>query len=513
MGHVSMRSQLSKAIWNVYWFILAICMVFYLCLACLRVNLIQSIKGHVIFVIVLLALTLVRQFIKVTPGRKSVIFLCVATFLTRMIHYSFAQGKVTQIMDFKTVLDKAGTGDFSDKLEYYRMYLHKFLYPWLLHVLHINTQNRIIIFQCVCVTFIPLLLYLLGRRVMDEWTGFLAGFLYLIWPAQTVYISVISEEHLVAPLTLLLLWLLFSLWDQIGKSEAWKEKNTRTILFKAFGIGMLGAFCAFLKDWVSVILVATVIVCIPLLLELNARKRLLVLASLLLILLGRSCLEKGITAFAEAKLGVKSGNGVIVYQMYETLTPGVEGQYNAELQEEYMQLLRQNEYDFNKTQKEALEILWNRILADKGQMPDLLLHKAQTAYEDDYAMFWWAFYAEMTEEEYEKWKPAIEQMIDIAHYFYLVLVTAMILTVWMLRKKECIFIMLIIQGCMLVSLLVESQSRYKYSIEPIWALAIAAGMLFLADKIAKTPIFEKGKTRLCKKGEKIKTGENKTAQK
>ena len=133
------------------------------------------------------------------------------SFFVRLVYCMLVMPFINQISDFRIVLEEAGTGYFLDCLEYYRFYFHKFLYPFVLHGLSLNTQARIIIFQCFVVAFVPVLLFEIGRKVVDERVGILAAAIYALWPSVIVYTQIVTEEHISALATTLIIYLRFLL--------------------------------------------------------------------------------------------------------------------------------------------------------------------------------------------------------------------------------------------------------------------------------------------------------------
>lgn len=138
----------------------------------------------------------------------------------------------------------------------------------------------------------------------------------------------------------------------------------------------------------------------------------------------RKCSRKTKIRAAENKLQIEANNGVII-QMYAILDSNSSGGYNGELSGEYARMAEDNGYDFGKANCRALEILKEKISKNHAKM------------------------------------------------FYLIASAICV------RNKYIFFILLCILGGGIINLVVESQGRYKYSIEPLWCRASVYGICCL----------------------------------
>lgn len=419
---------------------------------------------------------------QVTVPEWTPFFLGVLTFVVRCGYCLLVDKHITQVSDFGVVLSEAQSGVFSDRLEYYRIFLHKFIYPFLLHTFHMNSQTKILIFQCVCVSFVTCGVYLIGKKVACAEVGLEAGILYALWPAQTIYTSIVSEEHVAALLTVYIILWVITLRSQIEQIVSLKDTRIGYILLESVGIGLLCGATAFFKDWAAVILVASIICSLYLLITYTNPQRVILILCMILCIFGRGIVQKGVVSLAEHELGIEVNNdGVIYKQMYTTLAPDAPGDYNEALIAEYMQMAEDNDFDFAQTNKMAMEILWERIRADYKKMPNLLLRKAKMAYENDSVMFFWAFEKGLDKEEYEQFADVIGAAIGLDTFFYLFMLIGIVISAVTVRNKDIFFMLLCILGGMMVSLIIESQGRYKYSIEPLWTVPVAYSIYMLCQ--------------------------------
>ena len=401
------------------------------------------------------------------------------TFASRYAYCNFMDDYISQVSDFAITLYGAQTGDFSDRINYYRFYLHKYLYPFILHLLQLTSQSRILLFQSICASACSFIIYCIGKKIANREIGILATLIYIIWPAQIVYTQIITEEHVAALLTSLIILSVICIVQRIESIKAIKSRSGTITIIESCIVGCLGGVCAFFKDWALVIFVAVGICAIYLLIIYGKMQRMLLVICLFCIVGFRGITQTVITCAAENELHVKANNGVIYVQMYATLDPNVGGGYNGKANEEYYKIAEENSYDFEKTNRIAMDILKEIIKCDYDKLPALLLRKGKDAYSNDSAMFWWALDVE-TGDEFKSKYPGFYSLIEyIDKVYYVGIVLCLMLSAILVQDKYNFFILLCILGGCMVSLLVESQGRYKYSIEPIWCISAAYGFYCL----------------------------------
>ena len=410
------------------------------------------------------------------PFTKKDLFLLLGIFavcfLTRLVYLVFMSDKVTQISDFLVVSEEAASGLFTDRTEYYRFYIHKFFYPYLLHQIGAVTQMRIFLVQDLLVSLVPCLLYLLGRKFFGFRTGLVSAVFYIFWPVQIIYSSVVTEEHAAAVLTLLMAGCLLMGEESLSKGNTSEPMDMIRPLVLFFLGGIIAGVNSFFKDWGSVALVAAGICAVYLLVSYKGKKKLFLLLALLLLIGGRKIATLPINALAKQVTSLEANNGgVVAIHMYATLVPNAPGDYNGPLNEEYKALAAKNGYDFKATNKEAMGILADRIKAQPEKMPDLLLRKGRMAYGNNDAMFFFALEKELGEEYYLKAEKFIGVLKTVDLYYYMLMVVLACMAFFGIKKnKRAFFLELFVFGGGMVSLLVESQGRYKYSILPVWIL-------------------------------------------
>ena len=151
--------------------------------------------------------TIYKHFILSVKYKALLVFFM--TFFSRLFYLVCMRNQIAQISDFHTTLHYAQTGTYTENIIYYSHFPHKLVYPLFLHSMGLDTQAKILMFQVICVSLIALSIYSIGKMMFSEQTGFFASLLYIFWPSQIVYTSIISEEHLGGLLTLSCFILIF----------------------------------------------------------------------------------------------------------------------------------------------------------------------------------------------------------------------------------------------------------------------------------------------------------------
>lgn len=414
---------------------------------------------------------------------KTPVLLFLICFVTRYLYCNFMDGNIDQIYDFKNLLNATESGIFTDDLRYFRMFLHKFFYPFFLHISHITTQSRILFFQSICASCITVLLFYIGKEIDGKRLGAIQAVLYIMWPAQLVYTQVVAEDHMAAFWTVLIVFLLIRLikrLEKIDTTQKYRHDAVKLFLMAILTGGACG-ICAFFKDWALVILVGVMICGLYLFIGYDVQRRICLIVCILCILIGRIGIEHGAILFAESRLGVKANNGNAVY-LYVTLDPDASGGYDLERYLEYFSIVEENDHDFKKADKIAMDILKEKKKNGYKKMPSLLLKKGRAAYVSDDHMFDIVFGSE-AKESFQATFPWVRPVIGYVGMIYYIGIVLLLLLALLTPDRYNFFVLLCILGGMLVGLLIEGQGRYKYSIEPIWCIPAAYAFLHWRENI------------------------------
>lgn len=399
-----------------------------------------------------------------------IIFL--VTFISRLSYCTYVSSHMHQISDFGATLEAAARGDFANHKSYYPVCLHKFFYTYLLNILHITTQYKVFIFQSFCVSLVSVLIYKIGINIKNEKLGLLAAIVYICWPSNIIYSTIIVEDHMAALLVCIIIYLLFNAYDTITKENA-----MNSILWKSSLLGILLGSISFFKDWGLVIITASIICSIYLFFTFNKAQKKYLLLCLLLIFVFRFATEKCFIMHADNVLDTKTKNNVIYGQLFAALDPNSDGGNNPELYNEYDRIQQKTSEEYPDTT--ASEVIISRLLDNFSSLPMFFAKKGRNAYEDDVVMINLATKDSLEESFYSKNETFFNIVTFISRIYYMTLVIGIMMSALLVRNKKIFFLNLCIIGGIFVSFLVESQSRYKYAIETIWTFPVVYGLYML----------------------------------
>lgn len=190
----------------------------------------------------------------------------------------------------------------------------------------------------------------------------------------------------------------------------------------------------------------------------------------------------------ESLLGIKVNDNTIPCYMYVSLHPNNAGGWNLDRYDEYFVLVSKNNYNYAAANKIALTELEDMITDSPDYLITLIPLKLYTAYHDNIHMFDCAYIA-MTEEDQITYR----NFFDILHtidYFYYVIIIFLVFISFILNlkiKSPKIFCLnLIIIGGLMLVVFIESQSRYKYSIQPFWCILAGFSLEFVYTTLEQT---------------------------
>lgn len=420
---------------------------------------------------------------KITP-----LCLFASCFLTRLVYCLNMDFYVIQKSDFELTLREAISGQFTDEFVYYKKFMHKMFYPQLMHLLGVKSQAQLFVVQCVIVSVIPVFLYAIGKLIVNEKVGLLSGGLYIIWPFQLFYTTVATEEHLSALITVLVVYFIIKVITDIEKKDS--EVTIKEIVLLGLTFVLIGVLCGLsnlFKDWAAIIVVAAVIYFLVFIVRTNWKQRLIFFAGILILLIARSLTLSAFEKIAEKTMGepVNNVGGAIICQMWESLNPNGTGTYDEEAAEEYFDIVQQYDYDFEAVNQILLQDTITNIKTNINKMPSFLIKKGRHAYGDEKQGTYIALEDEIKDEYQDAFSKSTNNIIYIATLYYFMIVVGMVVSCATLKNDKLFLILLIVLGAMTAGLLVESQGRYKYGIEPIWCILAANAIYTIKIKIRK----------------------------
>lgn len=415
--------------------------------------------------------------------------LLLLVYSSRLLYSFFAATRVAQISDFQIAIEGVASGVFTDKGFYYVMSPYKMVYPFLLHKLGFTgAQLPIFILHSFFSVLTAYGIFLLGAKVADRDVGYIAVFIYLIWPSSLFYLSVFTEEHLAATVTVYLVYFIIRLIECLCDSSNQKLFIMKRCILYSSIICVLCGIDVILKDWGLIAIVAFLVV-LPIIIHKNHKSILFILMVLIIIVGGRALIQKTELQFVSKYTnGMPPDNGIYLH-MYISLIPEGTVSHNYDKTEEYMQMYIDSNYDLNSLHKDVRHEVLRRFIDNPKGFIDLLMKKVNRSYlVGDWETNEWAFleYPSKWQEEHEGFISFIQ---NYNYLFYLGLVILLIQGFFSIHDISGLYIGLIIVGAMSSQLLIEAQGRYKYSIEPLWCVIAAMG--FLQVSVCTNNIYKK----------------------
>jgi len=211
-----------------------------------------------IFIIPAVMLSLAKHYIPwidmhITE-KISIPIIFISAFLPRIIWINLVN--VVPRHDFELYHNLAGLliNSTIEGNNYISLFPHVIGYPSVLSVFYRLFGTKIIVAQLLNVFLgcgIAFLIYLIGKKLLNETCGFIASLFWALWPSQIQYTSLVATEELFTFLNLLCMLFLFRVVEYKG------NHTVSAILFGLLGI--LVSFANAIRPYGILILVAIAI--------------------------------------------------------------------------------------------------------------------------------------------------------------------------------------------------------------------------------------------------------------
>lgn len=410
--------------------------------------------------------------------------------ITRIGSAMFLNDNLVQVSDFNSALNVANTMQFQEP--YHRIFIHWILLPYITHFLFNifgSSQLVALIFNgIICVLSTIMIYFVTCKLVKNKNISFLASMLYILWPANILYVGIYTTEHITQLLLLIGVFLILK-----GNEE--RKSVKKYILFFISGI-MLG-LTTFFKNFGLVFIIALVIYfvlkCIFSAKEDLKKKVITSLISFVILVIGNFLIVQITYVALDNIIGAKVSRDNTTYFLTVGLISNNNGTYNATIGENYKRKIVENNYNYDAVNKEMCDILIKDIISNKN-LGKKLENKAKVIVGGDKGRV--GFVIRSAKENGSiKLKEFIEKYIlDLNDFYYMVLFILIGVGILKFRKDtnlEVLFIYISIYGTYLLLVLIEAQNRYTYGINSFICIlaAIGFGYLFNYKKEEAKPIF------------------------
>lgn len=436
-----------------------------------------------LFTIVSIFFIIKKLNFKISEKYYFIIILAFAIF-TRLGVVLILSKDVTQVLDFSAAFNSSFDLNFNS--EYYRVFTHWIMYPTIVNFLYkIFGDYQIIAYMtnAIILILVAIMIYKITILLFKEKKyGFYSSLLYILWPSNIFYTLVFTQEHLCSLLLLIVIYLFL----KIANSNSNKIVN---YIFSLL-IGILLAISSFLKNFSAVFFVGFIIFEILSILKHNFSIRVLsqkILYFIIMVLPFTLCQNIIFNSF-DNLVGEKVVRNIVPCYLNVGLRDF--GTYNAENYDMYFNSLRNNNYDYDKTNFEISKNLLNHWRFEKGikDFVKLMDYKSKIILENDNDKLSWVN---------RSLENSMIRVPDIVSYlnnlYYWCLGVLMMIGLINLINKENLnlfLVFVIFLGSMLLLLLVEAQNRYIYSIQPLICILSLAGIIEM-DRIIERKKHEK----------------------
>lgn len=404
------------------------------------------------------------------------VILFITCLITRLIVVLFLNPRISQISDFNMAFNRSFDLDFS--ANYYRVFSHWIIYPLINHMFYNvfgNTQLVALVLNSIIISLVPVFLYLIVNKITNsKQTSFIASLLYILWPSSLVYIVIFTPDHYASVLLIIATYLIIK-----------NDFDNKFGIVKAILIGSILALSAFFKNFASIYLIAIIITFVILCIK---KKQIIIKQALLVLLIILSFVgtKKIIYHELEQITDNSIGHNISACYINVGLSSKSKGFYNDEVYQEYFDKLEETNYDFNKTNKFIINNLSKDLKSNYKEVIPMLYKKATVNLGKDNTKIIWV--ENSLNENYAFVKNVLKVSQNITNYYYVLLAICAIIGIYSLRKEKnikIIFICLCIIGTNLELLLVESQERYRYAIEPMTCIVSSIGLANLFGRVKK----------------------------
>lgn len=436
---------------------------------------IQSLFLLLLFVLIIVFLVSFKNKFKNIYSKYIPIIIFGLTFITRLVIALVFKNDLIQLSDFGLAYSNSISLAFNTV--YYWTFPHWILYPSILHLVYKIlgvSQLSGFIFNSFMISLSAVLIYLISKRIFkNKVASIMSTLFYILWISNILYILIYTPEHVTICLLLLSIYLFIKLLDE----NVLMKKIYFSIL-----IGLIVGISAFFKDFSSIYIIAFICTIILLLIFKKGKLAAAKNACLIIIMSVVMLTTKNIIFY---KIDMNMTNYINRntenFSLYLGFDREAKGYYTSEIAAEYFDMMKLENYNYKRINIIAKNKFFNDIKDNQAILPQILEAKHNTTTNGDYIKIW-LVYESMMQNDSKKSAEYIESLSKINNSYYCMIVFLAIIGIIYLYKKKNIvgfLIPIIILGCVLVLLLIESQERYRYSIETLYCILAGGGIYYI----------------------------------
>lgn len=435
---------------------------------------------------------LIKKICKKIDEKYYLLIVILLAIFTRFLAAIFLNYKVVQVSDFGGALNSAISFNFDGA--YHQVFTHWNFYPALMHfIFNIFGSSQLValIVNAIILVLNSVLIYFIADIIYGKKKyGLLASLIYVFWPANILYVSIFTQEHLGALCFLIVIYIMI----KIIKNEICFGTSR---YFTYIIVGTILGFSTFLKNFAPVILIALIIFYIMYFLKQKINKKILVtiFVELLVILSSFSLSKNLLYKFNDYLVGKPVARNITPCYLLVGLHSSGNGLYNSNLYSLYYKSLEQTNYNYDETNKYVMNVLKDDLEFNKKLLSKLNF-KAEIIFKNDSARLNWVKESIFAKNE-DRVGYYIENIVKPINnfYYYSVMFLLTVGLIFMYKKKNLysFLLYLIIFGSGLLLLLIEAQNRYMYSLQTFYCILAVGGVITINNYLRK-----KGKNGIFK---------------
>ena len=226
----------------------------------------------------------------------------------------------------------------------------------------------------------------------------------------------------------------------------------------------------FFKDWGTILFLAAVISLIIKSFKMKKEWIVTALLGFVFIFSFRFVTREFVLDICKDEIGVEVHKDTLPFYIYSTFYPTLSGGYDGEWYEYVINRYKNNDWNFEQTDKELMKE-WRRAVAENKELVlPLIKRKCETAYGNISVLEDWSYNG-----LFQEWKDRFANVHNLSSkvnngLFFSVMILAGICSMINIRLKNfmVLFINISLIGCFLSVAFMEGQGRYKYSLLALW---------------------------------------------
>lgn len=410
--------------------------------------------------------------------------MLVLALVTRISIATILNDNIEQVSDFRNALKTAETLEFNEY--YHGFFTHWILLPKITNILFQifgNSQLVALIFNGIVCSVSALLVYLISNVITkNKNISLLASLIFILWPANILYVVIYTPEHITQLLILLSIYLIYKGLDKFDKNIINIATPKRQFIFACllfFLAGGLLGLTTFFKNFGIVFVIALFIYFVLDIIFNKCKLKEYVtkhIIAFIMVSIGSILITQITYIYLDNIVGKKVSRNNMAYFLTIGLNSKNDGTYNTEIAEEYINQLKESDYNYALVNEQKI----NELIEDikhNNKLFDLLKNKAKIVAQNDESRLDFV-QSSANRNGSSKTAEIIENVKKFNNFYYMFI--WILIGIGILRFREQInlkilFLYIGIYGSYLLLVIIEAQNRYQYAINPILCILAALG--------------------------------------